>query len=462
MLAVSDCPVTSLQLVSAKQNILDRQIEGCDPVVMDNPGNTTESYQGSVTVSLLTTSSDECYHCSKFTDSYLFKNNFLNMETTPLLSASWGGNCNLTSANETKAENSFISTDRVNTREEGEKTSSWRSTVHHWSVVRGGTGGRVAHPLSSSTPSSGDAHSRDSSQEHWIHQHQQVALVIILIRAGLELDPAALRKLKGMVFRLAVVPSVVEIASIAVLTHYLLNFPWIWGFLLGSVLAAVSPAVVIPCLFSLAARGYGTDKGIPTLIVAAASFDDIIAISVFGILISIIFSTGEQTLTATLRLKPTLETVCNSRVCVPGSLTVQIIRGPAGLILGLVFGILWAVGRWLQNHFDRGRRADGRIGVRGYKFRRRWALGVYRGGLRSQLWLEEPGVERGACQLLFLAKNPVAENFALIWTFFQPILFSLIGTEINIFVLEVHTVGLGLVCLMLALLVRKHSTNKQS
>nr|CAD7429438.1 unnamed protein product [Timema monikensis] len=61
-------------------------------------------------------------------------------------------------------------------------------------------------------------------------------------------------------------------------------------------------------------------------------------------------------------------------------------------------------------------------------------------GWRNQGWSEE--------------HNPVAENFALIWTFFQPILFSLIGTEINIFVLEVHTVGLGLVCLMLALLVK--------
>nr|CAD7578322.1 unnamed protein product [Timema californicum] len=261
---------------------------------------------------------------------------------------------------------------------------------------------------------------------------RQAALVIILIRAGLELDPAALRKLKGMVFRLAVVPSVVEIASIAVLTRYLLDFPWIWGFLLGSVLAAVSPAVVIPCLFSLAARGYGTDKGIPTLIVAAASFDDIIAISVFGILISIIFSTG--------------------------SLTVQIIRGPAGLVLGMVFGILWGLmARHIPAHSDPwvigsrtiligGGGLMAVLGSQAISFDGAGPLGcivaafVASCGWRSQGWGEE--------------HNPVAENFALIWTFFQPILFSLIGTEINIFVLEGHTVGLGLVCLMLALLIK--------
>lgn len=95
-----------------------------------------------------------------------------------------------------------------------------------------------------------------------------------------------------MIIRLAAIPSLVEGTFTAVLTHYLLGLPWIWGILLGSILAAVSPAVVIPCLFSLQERGYGTQKGIPTLIVAAASFDDILAISVFGVVLGIVFSTG--------------------------------------------------------------------------------------------------------------------------------------------------------------------------
>ena len=52
-----------------------------------------------------------------------------------------------------------------------------------------------------------------------------------------------------------------------------------WGFMLGFVLAAVSPAVVVPSLLSLQERGYGVDKGIPTLVIAAASVDDVLAIS---------------------------------------------------------------------------------------------------------------------------------------------------------------------------------------
>ena len=58
-----------------------------------------------------------------------------------------------------------------------------------------------------------------------------------------------------------------------------LQFPWMWGFMLGFVLAAVSPAVVVPCLLSLQEKGYGVDKGIPTLVIAAASVDDVLAIS---------------------------------------------------------------------------------------------------------------------------------------------------------------------------------------
>ena len=60
---------------------------------------------------------------------------------------------------------------------------------------------------------------------------------------------------------------------------YFLGFPWMWGFMLGFVLAAVSPAVVVPSLLGLQERGYGVDKGIPTLVIAAASVDDVLAIS---------------------------------------------------------------------------------------------------------------------------------------------------------------------------------------
>ena len=76
----------------------------------------------------------------------------------------------------------------------------------------------------------------------------------------MDLDPDALKKLRITVPKLGLIPWVVEALVIAILTKYLLGLPWIWGFLLGSVIAAVSPAVVVPCLFRLRAKGYGVAK----------------------------------------------------------------------------------------------------------------------------------------------------------------------------------------------------------
>ena len=70
------------------------------------------------------------------------------------------------------------------------------------------------------------------------------------------------------------------------------EFPWLWGFLLGFVLAAVSPAVVVPSLLELQEKGYGVSKGIPTLVIAAASVDDVLAISGFSILLGLAFQGG--------------------------------------------------------------------------------------------------------------------------------------------------------------------------
>lgn len=61
------------------------------------------------------------------------------------------------------------------------------------------------------------------------------------------------------------------------------------------LLCAISPAVVVPTLLDLKERGYGEDKGIPTLVLAACSLDDITAISMFSLFLNMIFSTGQYT-----------------------------------------------------------------------------------------------------------------------------------------------------------------------
>lgn len=105
-------------------------------------------------------------------------------------------------------------------------------------------------------------------------QIRKCALVLILIRAGLEMDPHAFKKIWFTILKLGLVPWTVEFGLCAVLAHYFFELPWLWAFALGAIIAAVSPAVVVPCLFRLRTKGYGVNKGIPTLIVAIAGIDD--------------------------------------------------------------------------------------------------------------------------------------------------------------------------------------------
>nr|XP_012626396.1 sodium/hydrogen exchanger 9B1-like isoform X4 [Microcebus murinus] len=133
-------------------------------------------------------------------------------------------------------------------------------------------------------------------QTKWSSTLRNTALTVILIRAGLGLDPQALKTLKKVCLRLSMGPCLMEACSAAFFSHFIMKFPWHWGFLLGLsfsfVLGAVSPAVVVPSMLSLQERGYGIEKGIPTLLIAASSLDDIVAITGFNTCMSIVFSEG--------------------------------------------------------------------------------------------------------------------------------------------------------------------------
>lgn len=148
-------------------------------------------------------------------------------------------------------------------------------------------------------------------------QIRKFALVIILIRAGLEMDPKAFKNVYITILKLGLVPWVCEFVLCAGLSHYFFDMPWIWAFALGSIVAAVSPAVIVPCLFRLRTKGYGVAKGIPTLIVAISGIDDAASVAIFGILASILFGTG--------------------------GLTYQISQAPVCVVGGLLFGVIWGV-----------------------------------------------------------------------------------------------------------------------
>ena len=254
--------------------------------------------------------------------------------------------------------------------------------------------------------------------------------------AGLELDPIALMKLGAMVVRATFIPCFVEAVAVAVLSNLLLGFPWTVGFMLGFVLAAVSPAVIIPSLMSLSLRGFGVAKGIPTLVIAACSADDVVAISGFGIFLGLTFSKGAP-------------------------LWKLILHGPIEVVMGVSFGIFWGfLAQWIPNKDHR------------HVAFFRWLI-LLGGGLSAVFGAHLIHYDgAGGLATIIMAfvagmqwrkegwgdHNPVMKTFKQMWIILEPVIFALIGTEIQIDKINPDTLGLSIVVLLVALVFRMVGT----
>lgn len=111
---------------------------------------------------------------------------------------------------------------------------------------------------------------------------RKIALTIILLRAGLGINRDDLKKVGNTALKMSCVPGLIEGFFIAFASVKLLNFSFIQGGILGFIIAAVSPAVVVPSMLRLIENNIGAKKGIPTLILAGASIDDVFAITIFS------------------------------------------------------------------------------------------------------------------------------------------------------------------------------------
>ncbi len=111
---------------------------------------------------------------------------------------------------------------------------------------------------------------------------RQMALIIILLKAGLSLNLADLKKVGRPAVMMSCVPAGFEILAYVLFAPAVLGLPRIEAAVMGAVLGAVSPAVVIPRMVQLMENGYGSNKSIPQLIMAGASCDDIFVIVLFS------------------------------------------------------------------------------------------------------------------------------------------------------------------------------------
>ena len=130
---------------------------------------------------------------------------------------------------------------------------------------------------------------------------RQIALVIILTRAGLSLDVSDLKKVGRPAVLMCFVPACVEILGTVILAPMLLGVTMLEASIIGSVIAAVSPAVIFPRMIKLIDEGYGKAKSIPQLILAGASVDDVFVIVVFTAFTALA-STGEMSVTSFIQI----------------------------------------------------------------------------------------------------------------------------------------------------------------
>ena len=121
---------------------------------------------------------------------------------------------------------------------------------------------------------------------------RMIALIVILLRAGFELSLKALKKVGVQALLMSFVPGILEGATITWLGPHFLPLTRLESAILGFVIAAVSPAVVVPMMIQFIKKRMGEKKGIPTMIMAAASLDDVVAIVIFSVLLG--FYTGSS------------------------------------------------------------------------------------------------------------------------------------------------------------------------
>ncbi|CAJ0945069.1 unnamed protein product, partial [Mesorhabditis belari] len=131
---------------------------------------------------------------------------------------------------------------------------------------------------------------------------RKISFVVILVRGGLSIDPIILKRLKLPLPMLAVAPIIIEVTALTFSSFYLLEFDLLSGLALGFLIAAVSPAVVVPCMLEVEKKGYGRKSGITTLCIAGATLSDVLCITAFSVVLGVIFGSERSTLSILLHV----------------------------------------------------------------------------------------------------------------------------------------------------------------
>lgn len=234
-----------------------------------------------------------------------------------------------------------------------------------------------------------------------------IALIVILLRAGFELSRSTLHRVGGRALLLSFAPAVVEGGAIVLLAPALLGLSRLESALLGAVLAAVSPAVVVPTMIRFMADRRGVAKGIPTMVIAAASVDDVFVIVIYSVLIGLYTGRGVN-------------------------LAARLAGIPISIALGIAVGL--ALGAALCRMFERyNPRATKRVLIV-------VAVSVLLARLERAIEAWVPFAALVAAMAIGFAilerrermAHEISAKLAKIWVFAEIVLFAMVGAQVNL------------------------------
>lgn len=262
---------------------------------------------------------------------------------------------------------------------------------------------------------------------------RQMALIIILLKAGLSLDLNDLKKVGRSAVMMSFVPASFEILGFFLFAPPLLGVTRIEAAVMGAVLSAVSPAVVVPRMVWLMEEGYGTKKGIPQMILAGASCDDVFVVVLFSAFVGMAQGGSAQ---------------MSDFVSIPVSVILGVMLGVfAGIVLCLLFDAAYARKCSIRNSM--------KVII---------ILGVSFLLIAVETWLKGIAPISGLLAVISMAcvikiksaavvTGRLSEKFGKLWLAAEVVLFVLVGAAVDIR----YTVGAGImpvVMILIALIFR--------
>lgn len=254
---------------------------------------------------------------------------------------------------------------------------------------------------------------------------RQLALIIILFRAGLNLDLDDLKKVGRPAILLCFVPASLEIIGMILLAPLLFDVSVQEAAVMGSVVAAVSPAVVVPRMLKLMEEGYGIKKGIPQMIMSAASVDDVYVIVLFAAFTGIVQG-GEFS-------------------------PAQLLSVPSAIVLGLISGI--CVGILMAWFFRRFHIRDtGKVVILlSVSFLFVSLEQAVKGPIGFSGLLAVMALGGTLRQRLHIASKRLSIKFSKLWVAAEVILFVLVGSAVDIsFALQAGALAVFLILSVMA------------